>query len=248
MGVVEPAVVAAAAAALGLPVGRWQPLSGATGRTWAAGEHVLRLVDPARIDAEMAATAAAGSVVPVPPVLARVDLPGTAAVLLGRLPGQPAGRLTGVDRRRAARRGRACGQAQLAINALPAPPGVPPAPGLAGDRLLHLDLHPLNVLVVDDDEVSGVLDWANTAAGPAALDRARTDTILRLDPQARRLAGDASWVALVTGWSEAAHLRELPAPALAWACRYMLNDLADRYRPDQLAHVHAALRQAEPPA
>jgi aminoglycoside phosphotransferase (APT) family kinase protein len=123
---------------------------------------------------------------------------------------------------------------------------VPAAAGAGGgDRLLHLDLHPFNILLDDDDQLCGVLDWANTAAGPAAFDRARTHTILQLDPQARQLAADASWAALVTGWTDAAQLGHIPAPALAWACRYLLNDLAHRYHPDQLAHVHTALRDAE---
>ncbi len=258
MGVLEPdgasAAVVAAAGALGLPVHGWRGLAGMSGRTWAAGEHILRLVEPARVDAEVAAAAAAAAVVPVAEPLARVDLPETAALLLPRLPGRPAGELDGVDPGRAAARGRACARAQLAINGVPAPPGVPPprpVPGghpVPGDRLLHLDLHPFNVLVDDDDQVSGVIDWANAAAGPPALDRARTGTILNLDPLAIRLAADPAWAALAAGWASAADLGGLPAPALAWACRYMLADLAHRYRPDQLTHVRAALRGAEPAA
>jgi aminoglycoside phosphotransferase (APT) family kinase protein len=51
-----------------------------------------------------------------------------------------------------------------------------PAPAL-----LHLDYHPLNVLV-SGRQVTGVLDWANAAAGDPRLDVARTATILRLTP------------------------------------------------------------------
>lgn len=40
--------------------------------------------------------------------------------------------------------------------------------------MLHLDLHPLNVLLGEEGAVTGVLDWANTAAGDPVLDRART--------------------------------------------------------------------------
>jgi tRNA A-37 threonylcarbamoyl transferase component Bud32 len=39
-----------------------------------------------------------------------------------------------------------------------------------GDRLLHLDLHPRNVLLGPAGPV--VIDWANAARGPAALDPA----------------------------------------------------------------------------
>jgi tRNA A-37 threonylcarbamoyl transferase component Bud32 len=39
-----------------------------------------------------------------------------------------------------------------------------------GDRLLHLDLHPKNVILAASGPV--VIDWANAARGPAALDPA----------------------------------------------------------------------------
>lgn len=58
---------------------------------------------------------------------------------------------------------------------------------LRPEALLHLDYHPLNVMV-DDGRVSGVLDWANAAAGDPRADLARTLTILRLSPGKRGLA------------------------------------------------------------
>lgn len=39
-----------------------------------------------------------------------------------------------------------------------------------GDRLLHLDLHPKNVILSSSGPI--VIDWANAARGPAALDPA----------------------------------------------------------------------------
>ena len=39
-----------------------------------------------------------------------------------------------------------------------------------GDRLLHLDLHPKNVILGPSGPI--VIDWANVARGPAALDPA----------------------------------------------------------------------------
>ncbi len=57
------------------------------------------------------------------------------------------------------------------LHAIPAPPGLPAA-GLPGDRLLHRDLHPLNVLLPDDGPV--VIDWTNAAAGDPAYDVADT--------------------------------------------------------------------------
>jgi aminoglycoside phosphotransferase (APT) family kinase protein len=42
----------------------------------------------------------------------------------------------------------------------------------AGDRLVHLDLHPDNVVLTDDGPV--VIDWSNAAIGPVGLDAANT--------------------------------------------------------------------------
>ncbi len=57
------------------------------------------------------------------------------------------------------------------LHDLPAPPGLPSA-GVPGDRLLHRDLHPLNVLMPEGGPV--VIDWANCAAGDPAYDVADT--------------------------------------------------------------------------
>jgi aminoglycoside phosphotransferase (APT) family kinase protein len=53
------------------------------------------------------------------------------------------------------------------LHELPAPDWLPDAP-LAGDRLLHRDLHPLNVLMGNDGPV--VVDWANASRGDPAYD------------------------------------------------------------------------------
>ena len=53
-------------------------------------------------------------------------------------------------------------------------------PGMAGSgeqRLLHLDLHPGNVLLSGSGPV--LVDWTNAASGPRALDVATTWVILR---------------------------------------------------------------------
>jgi aminoglycoside phosphotransferase (APT) family kinase protein len=55
------------------------------------------------------------------------------------------------------------------LHAIPAPDGLPDAP-LPGDRVLHLDLHPLNVIVGGDGPV--VIDWTNARRGDPALDLA----------------------------------------------------------------------------
>jgi aminoglycoside phosphotransferase (APT) family kinase protein len=62
-----------------------------------------------------------------------------------------------------------------AVHRVPAPPGVR-ASGLSGDRLLHLDLHPLNVVLSADGPV--LIDWSNARAGPPAADLAMTWILL----------------------------------------------------------------------
>lgn len=245
-----PGIVVQGAAALGLDPAGLHSLRGESGSSWDAGPAVLRVGRRAVLDREVAAAAAAAAVLPVPQVLDRADFADHTALLLERLPGRPAGELAlgGAEQARAA--GLACGRVYDLLAEVPAPAGlraVPAPPGAAGDgpaRLLHLDLHPLNVLVSDDGAVvTGVLDWANTHAGDPVLDRARTWAILSLDPMARDAQALPGWAALAGGWAEAGRLDDLPAAARAWACRFMLADLAHRYPPAELAQVREALAQ-----
>ena len=57
------------------------------------------------------------------------------------------------------------------------------APLGEGEALLHLDLHPENVLLGTNGP--WVIDWANAARGPAAADVAMTFVILGAFPRAR---------------------------------------------------------------
>jgi len=61
------------------------------------------------------------------------------------------------------------------IHAVDAPADLHRAP-MAGDRLLHLDLHPANVICSPDGPV--VIDWENAAAGDPAFDLAVTWMLL----------------------------------------------------------------------
>jgi aminoglycoside phosphotransferase (APT) family kinase protein len=56
----------------------------------------------------------------------------------------------------------------LRLHEIVAPAWLGPAPGTAGDRLLHLDLHPLNVMLSPRGPV--VIDWPNAARGDPAAD------------------------------------------------------------------------------
>ena len=247
-----PGTVAQAAAAFGLDTAVLRPLGGASDSSWDAGSRVLRVGRRARMDIELAALTAASGMLPVPRVIDRAEVGGNSAVLLERLPGQPAADLAHQRPQLARAAGWACGGVHALLARVPAHPGVPPArdapPGLHGSDgacVLHLDLHPFNVLVSDHAELTGVLDWANAAAGPPVLDRARSWAILTLDPAARARRDQPGWQALADGWAEAAALHDTPAAARAWACRFMLTDLARRYPPSDLRHVNEALAQAE---
>jgi aminoglycoside phosphotransferase (APT) family kinase protein len=62
------------------------------------------------------------------------------------------------------------------LHDVPGPDWLPVAPGSAGDRMLHLDLHPLNVVLSPKGPV--VIDWANVARGCASVDVAATWVLL----------------------------------------------------------------------
>jgi serine/threonine protein kinase len=61
------------------------------------------------------------------------------------------------------------------LHRIPAPSGCPRGP-LPGDRLVHRDLHPLNVMMTSAGPV--VIDWANASAGDPAFDVADTWVLL----------------------------------------------------------------------
>lgn len=64
---------------------------------------------------------------------------------------------------------------QQAVNAVPAPDWMSPKSGPivpSGDHVMHLDLHPMNVMITDAEPV--VIDWTNAAGGPPGFDAALT--------------------------------------------------------------------------
>jgi hypothetical protein len=248
--VAEPSIVARlAAAALGLAREPLASLGGATGSTWTCGDSVLRIGDPGNLRREVLVMRTAARAVPVPEVLATAEFVDDthrprAALLLTRLPGRPAADLADASTARAWAWGLACGRIHAALATVAPPPDLRAAPAIPASEencLLHLDLHPFNVLVGPAGDVSGVLDWANAAAGPAVLDRARTWCILTLDPAALPLHGDPRFAALLQGWTQTGGLEQIPAAARAWACRHMLDDLSSRYPASRLAHIRRYL-------
>lgn len=94
-------------------------------------------------------------------------------------------------------------------------------------RLLHLDYHPLNVMV-RDDRIVAVLDWANATLGDPRYDRARTESILALMPDP-----DGTMAPLIdqtiTAWRRGYAAAADPEPEFRrWAGAAMLIDLAPR--------------------
>jgi serine/threonine protein kinase len=73
------------------------------------------------------------------------------------------------------RSGRLLAELHERLHRIPAPSGIPVAP-LGGDRLVHRDLHPMNVMMTSGGPV--VIDWANASAGDASLDVADTWLLL----------------------------------------------------------------------
>jgi aminoglycoside phosphotransferase (APT) family kinase protein len=62
------------------------------------------------------------------------------------------------------------------LGVIAAPDWMEPAPGPVGDRVVHLDLHPFNVMSTPDGLV--VIDWANARRGDPAIDIANTWSLL----------------------------------------------------------------------
>jgi hypothetical protein len=221
-----------------------RPLGGATGAVWAVGPHALRIGPSDRIRRELAASQAAAGAVRVPEVVECVDIEEHTGVLTVAVRGGPAGDLDGCTPSEALRRGERCGLVHSALAGVSAPTVVPPvmqrAVADAPSSLLHLDLHPFNILI-DADGEPVVIDWANAARGPAVLDVARTATILTFDPAARARGGDPRWAALTRGWSRAAAWENLSDDAAAWALQYLLADLTNRHSPDELEAARTAL-------
>lgn len=256
-------------AALGFPgPARASPVLGGSDATiWrierAGAADALRLLRPeqaAAAEREVAAmVAAAEAGVPVPRVHAAGVWRGRPAVLMDWCPGRPLADELRARPWRAYPLGRRFGRTQAAVHRSPPPAALADHPvpwrAWAGDdpaiaaglrsvaprppALLHLDYHPLNVLV-DGGRLSGVLDWANARVGDPRADLARTLSILRFAPlpggplalpaRATRRAFEAGWR---RGYRDAAGPVGPMAPFLAWAAAVMERDLAPRLgRPD----------------
>jgi aminoglycoside phosphotransferase (APT) family kinase protein len=223
------------------------------------GEGLALRVFPAGKDEDLARECAAMDAaraggVPVPAVVARGEWDDRPVLVMDWCPGRMM--LDDVRRRpwRAFAWGRRLGRVQASIHAAAVPDGEPAierdwlawigtddaaldrrlAEVREGRALLHLDLHPMNVLI-DGDRISGVLDWANAAVGDPRADLARTWSLLRIAPVppglahllilAVRRALEAGWR---RGYREVAGWPDDLAPFQAWAAEAMVQDLAPK--------------------
>jgi aminoglycoside phosphotransferase (APT) family kinase protein len=161
------------------------------------------------IDAQIAALRAVRDAgVRVPEVFETVEREGRAGIIMERIDGIDLLTLIGRRPWKVWWVARVCGEALARINMTPAPgslpalheryrhiigssPHIPPefaAPALAaldalpeGDRLLHGDFHPGNVMMQDGEPV--ILDWSNATRGCPEADLARTSLMMQLgDP------------------------------------------------------------------
>ena len=88
--------------------------------------------------------------------------------MLDALPRTPAGLAAG---------GRELARLHNQLGAIPAPDWLEAAPGAAGDAIVHLDLHPMNVMSTADGPI--VIDWGNAKRGVPAVDVANTWALLK---------------------------------------------------------------------
>ena len=101
----------------------------------------------------------------------------------------------------------------------------------ASDTLVHLDYHPLNVIV--DGAKTSIIDWAYAAAGDARADLALTAVALQIAPAPRSRLGPLMGIsrrlamrAWLTGYRDVSGDVPDYRSFMAWACafRYRVTD------------------------
>jgi aminoglycoside phosphotransferase (APT) family kinase protein len=116
------------------------------------------------------------------------------------------------------RQGRVLAQLHDRLHALEAPDWLRDAPVGTGDRVLHLDLHPLNVIVGPHGPV--VIDWTNASTGDPAVDVALTWVLMA--------AGSVSTkglISLLLGRARAALVRSFLRSSDVETARRLLRDV-----------------------
>jgi len=133
------------------------------------------------------------------------------------------------------------------LHAITAPAGLrelgPERDGADERSVLHMDLHPDNVLLSPNGPV--VIDWSNASAGPAGLDVAQTVVIMTVAevgtiPWALRPAVWLMRRVFLRAFRAAAHVD--PAPHYADVCRARLRD--PNLLPVELRRINELLARA----
>lgn len=218
---------------------------GATGTVWrvrtATASYTMRLASSSRLtDGRLAAIAAARDAgLPAPELIRRASTPDGEAVLLSWLPGGPMYGSLRRDPTRARRWGQLTGELQRRLHEIDAPDAVIDvrAEGLhpfdagrsivglpEGRALLHLDWHPLNLLVDEREErICGIVDWDNARRGHPLLDLARTHSLLTVEPSLADMPASlrARLGDFRDGWADGYGLatRTIPRACHLWAGR-----------------------------
>ena len=271
----RPAELTAALEALELPGNAHvEPAAGgASGSAWRVSSggttSVLRMLGSATLaTSRLAAMAAArGAGLPAPESLRHARIGHGEVVLLSWLPGVSLLEALARTPGRAGHYGERMGRLQRELHDVHAPAQIIRAAddsghpfgagravaGLArGDRLIHLDWHPLNLLVDEAvGEIVGIVDWDNARAGDPSLDLARTRAILSHEPGLADLPETTRDLLpeLLEAWADGygPGAQAIPRAADAWAARVMLADLAPRYadRPAALDRLRRWTEAAE---
>lgn len=129
------------------------------------------------------------------------------------------------------------------LHAIEAPGWLAALPEAAGDRVLHMDLHPGNVMLTGDGPVA--IDWSNAVAGPPGADAAMAALIMRTSeidnlPAPVRLAAGVVRSSLIRRFEAA--VAATPEPYLAVIARLRLRD--PNVRPTEAARLRQVVESA----
>ncbi len=129
------------------------------------------------------------------------------------------------------------------LHQITAPPGLPQPLG-PGDKVLHLDLHPGNIMMTRRGPV--VIDWSNQAAGPAGADVAMAYLIMACSevddlPALVRPAVSSVRAMLVRHFLLG--VRDDPVPYIAVAARHRMADR--NVRPSEVEWLERKVADAE---
>lgn len=140
--------------------------------------------------------------------------------------------------------GRLLAELHNRLHEIQAPPGLGPA-FEPGDRMLHLDLHPANVMLTSRGPV--VIDWSGVRAGPAGADVAMAYLIMAssdvdLIPVALRPMVGRLRASLLRRFL--ADAQDDPKPYIASAAAARMRD--PNVRPSEIDRLRKIAEQAAP--